>query len=337
MSNTHSNQPVSRWSEIDVSKLTTRSLYPLLTQSDGLALHGQVAIELGLYIPAGPADDTSPQPTARIREIPDATDRYTTATPAATQSQPLITTQDVGHPGQEFLEAVSHATALTVTTETATTGPIEIQPSTGGSFHSQFENTAAGSVGAAVEYIPHHGTHDVYVQLLIVPSSDVDTSHHSKPLGPSTEDEINPSTTSAVGISVLAGSPSTGTETVSRKRLQTEAVHAAKHFRPPNSTATFTHAWRHSTPPAELIKTPRLRPDATRYRWLSQHFGLASLNSGIQTAFNSGGLRPRDLHDRLPLIGELLGTPAKIRVRESGLRWLFGETHTNRSNSQTDG
>lgn len=334
MNNTRSNQSDSRWSEIAVDKLTDRPLYPLLLQSDGLDLHGQVAVELGLYVPAGPADDTAPTPTVRVREIADATDRYATSMSAATRSQPLIATQDVGHPGREFLEAVSHVTALSVTTETATTEPIEIHPPTDGSFHSQFENTAAGSVGSALEYISQRCTHDVYVQLLIVPIQETVGSHHAESVDPGIDAEPTPSTTFAVGISILAGSSATGAETVPRERLQTEAVRAAKRFKPSNSTATFTVAWRHSTPPAEFIETPRLRPDATRYRWLSQHLGLAPLNKGIQTAVNKGGLTQRDVHDKLPRLRELLGTPGKFRVRESGLRWLFGDTPANRPHTE---
>lgn len=339
MSNTDSNQSTPHWIEIDVTKFTDQSLKQLLIQSDGLALDGQFAIELGLYSPAGPASDTASPATLRIREIPDATDEHATTPSTATLSQPLIATRNVSHPGKRFLEGLSHATALTVTTETVTADPTDIQPATDGSFANQFENTAAGSVGAAAKYIPTRCTQDVYVQLLIVPDPDTGRHRRFEPFDPDgTEDhEPDSSTTFAVGISIFVGSPST-TEAVSQKTLQDEAMRVAtKWFTPPNSTATFTYAWHRSTPPAEFINTPRLRPDATRYWWLSQHLGLAPINSIVQSTFKKVGIPLQGAHERLPLVREFLGTPAKIRVSKAGLRWLFGGEPANRPDPQTDG
>lgn len=332
MSNKQSNQPSSNWIDIDITKLTDRSLHQLLVQSDGLALDKQFALEVGIDIPAGSAGNTTPPSTLRIREISDATDEYGTTTSTATRSRPLITTWGRSHPGLQFLTRVSRVAILTVTTEVGTTGSVKIKPPTGETIQSQFKHTAAGAVGAALEYLPTQATQDLYVQLVIMPGSDAGGTTQFESSDPdSVEDyEIDQSQTFTVGISILVGSPSTGTATISHEALQKEAMRTAKtYFTPPNSEATFTYAWRHSTPPGEFIERPRLQPDATRYRWLSRHLGLAPINSGVQTVAKKVGFPRRRVHEQLPLIREFLGTPAKIRVNEAGLRWLFGGQPAN--------
>jgi len=337
MSNTHPNQSDAHWTEVDGTKLTDHSLKELLFQSDGLALDRQFCVEVGLYSPAGPAADTASPATLRIREIPDASTELATTTSTATLSQPLIATKDVGHPGEQFLDPASETTALSVTTVTA--DPADVQPPTGDSFTNQFDGTVAGSVGAAANYIPTRYEHDVYVQLLIYPDSNAGNHRRftSFDSDGAENHEHNSSPTFAVGISILVGSSSTETEAVSQKTQQAVAMDVAKqYFTPPNSTATFTYAWRHSTPPAEFIDTPRIRPDATRYRWLSQHLGLAPINRIVPSSVKRGGVSLGG-HDRSSLVREFLGTPAKVRVREAGLSWLFGGEPMTQPGSQTDG
>lgn len=331
MSNTidTASKYASDWIRIDTNALAERSLYPFCIHPDGLNLENQVGIEMGMRLPAGKQSDITSKTELSVRTIQSEKKIPAEVNhPTISAEHPVVDATGDGHPGVDFLAQTDAVTALTVTTETAAPTPINLSVSSSTATASKFGDTCAGAIGSAVKTLPTVCTQDIYVQFLIVPlgqwmpsQSQTDSAHAER---------LTPVPVYGVGITIFVAQDSdtgdSGVVPAADSVVRNDAITVFDKItaigqRP---TPKFHRVWRHSTPAEELIGSPTLKPDPTRYRWVTQRLGLEPLITKVQSPSNMPS-RMNTVHPYIPYARQIIGSPAKIRMQRKDLAWLLGE------------
>lgn len=313
----------SDWITIDTDALTDQSLYPFCFQLDALNLDHQLAIEMGLEIPAGSPSGLSNVGELSMRTIHSQNKNPTEVSfPTVTAEHPIVETTSEEHPGKDFLDRSDDVTALTVTTDRASPRPVDLSTPSNTSAASLFGATNAGAVGSALKTLPMECTQNIYGQLLIVPLGEWTPSRHT----PSDQTERqDPVSMYGVGITIFVAHEKTSNAVPTlRSKVRGNATAVSEMFTAVGSTPEFQRVWRHSTRAEELIRRPTLKPDPTRYRWVTQRGKLGPAIQAIRNYSSMVSSVPNTVLPHLPHAREVVGTPAKIRVQKKDLAWLLG-------------
>lgn len=318
----------SNWITIDTDSLTDRSLHPLCFQADSINLGQQMALEMGLRVRAGPPSGLSEGGELSVRTIHPYTKRPAAiSTPTVSANHPVVDTTGEGHPGLEFLDQTDNIAALTVTTATTSPTPIDLSTSSDTTAASMFGSTNAGAIGSALKTLPTECTQDIYIQVLVVSLGNWTPSQKD-----TTEDQIStPESVPvyAVGITIFVayedGNGASGAVPAGDSVVRVDATTVSNKFTAIGNTPTprFRGAWRHSTPAEEIIRTPTLKPNPTRYRWFAQRLKLERIIQTVRS-WSVSVARLNKVHSHVPHTRQVIGTPAKIRVQQKDLAWLLG-------------
>lgn len=310
------SERMSDWITIDTDVLTEESLHPFCFHSDGLKLENQVAIEMGMRIPASAQSGITSQAELFVRTIhSDNTLETELNFPSVSAEDTVVEGTGKDHPGLAFLEQTDDVAALTITTETTSMSPIELSTEATTSAASMFSTTNAGAIGSALNTLPKECTQDIYVQLFVVPLGEQDSV---KLYG--------------VGITIFVahstGDGASGAVPTADSVVRNDATTVFNEFTETENGATprFHRVWRHSIPVEALIRKPILKPNPTRYRWVSQGLQFERVIQTIQKWSGPAKMvtRVNKVHPRIPHARHFIGTPAKIRVEKEDLAWLLG-------------